>query len=81
MRTVPALQLGLFFISALLAVDAQSQSQGNAAGGAVSTRPKPRSGPLPVSDKARIERLQQLLKEQGEALENLRKAVGEQDTY
>ncbi|MDQ6882265.1 MAG: acetate kinase [Pseudomonadota bacterium] len=32
-----------------------------------------------MSDRARIEKLQQLLKEQSEALENLRRAVGEQD--
>ncbi len=76
MRTLP---LGLLFASALLAADAHAQSQTNGPAGAKSARPATRSGPPPLSDRARIEKLQQLLKEQSEALENLRRAVGEQD--
>ncbi|MDB5947423.1 MAG: acetate kinase [Ramlibacter sp.] len=79
MRTVPALRFGFFFISAVVAADAQSQSQAIPPGSPKPARPPARSGPPPQSDKARIEKLQQLLKEQGEVLDNLRKAVGEQD--
>jgi hypothetical protein len=81
MRAAPPFKIGLAVLSALLAHYGSAQSQSlPPARDAKPLRPPVRSSAArPLSDKARIEQMQQLLREQSEVLENLRRAIGEQD--
>lgn len=79
MYVLPPFRLSCVVTAALVLVSLAAHSQNVPAQGAAKPgRPSQRAA-SPPTDRARIERLQQLLAEQAEALESLRKLVGEQD--
>jgi hypothetical protein len=75
MSAAPRFKLGLVLIAAMLAPSVPAQIPPPQTG----VKPTPRPSAHALSDKARIDQLQLLLKQQAEVLENLRKTVGEQD--
>lgn len=80
MRSKQPVVFKTVFTSAVLAmsVAAHPPAVGQQGAGKPAARPAPRAAP-PLSDKARIQKLQELLAEQAQVLENLRRAIGEQD--